>query len=523
MVPSTFAPIPMTQIRRSFIALIGVFALVTSCGETTTQPPVDTTKLPPPPPPPPVVATVLIAGPTRITVGRTATFTGTPTTSAGVTVPGKTVAWTTSNAAAVTVDATGLARAIAPGTATLSATVDGVVGTVAVVSSDASLVTLALTGNAGPLSLGSVVQFTAAGRDSANQPVALRSLTWMTSNPAVATVSSTGLVTTTGLGTATISAEGVTVTAAMASVNITVIPVPVARVVITPTTDTILRFRSPRMIAATARDSAGNVLQRPLTFRSSNVDVAVLDQFGLATATGLGPVTIYASNGALSDSVRLFVVPDSGFYVVAIGGRPGDVANAFIDIPNTTGAATQSRVIPADSTSRLTFVTSAGTYRARATTTPDPTTAPAAIIGVALQIGSVTSTAVTLGPPSSLAVIPLKPYTATISAPATAALNSTVTVTWTFDESTQPFSFFPDRAATGSLYYSTTAGADLSGTSVPATVTRDAAGLSTFSASFVAPSAASTIYIQVAADGATAQLLFPIVYRGQALRTITVQ
>ena len=95
--------------------------------------------------------------------------------------------------------------------------------------------------------------------------------------------------------------------------------------------------------------------------------------------------------------------------------------------------------------------------------------------------------------------------------------------TWTFDETTEPFSFFPDRAATGTLYYSTVNGADLAGSAVTATVVRDATGRSTFSATFPAPATPGTIYFQVAADGAVAQLLFPIVFRGQALRTITVQ
>ena len=512
----------MTQLRRSLGALAAVLALAASCGESPTQP-IVVVPPPPPPPPAPVVAIIPVTGPNRIAVGRTATYTANPQTTQGVTVPGKTITWSSSNSAVITVDAAGLARAVAPGTVVISATVDGVVGNVTVISSDASLVTLTLTGNSGPLALGSSVQFTAAGRDSANQPVALRSLTWTTSNANVATVSSTGLVTTTGVGSATISAEGVTNTAVTATVNITVIPVPTTRVVIAPV-DTILRFRNPKTIVATARDSAGNVINRPLTYQTSNPDVALLDPFGLATATGQGPVTVYVTSGTRRDSVRLYVVPDSGFYVVATGGRPGDVAAAFIDIPLGTGVTTQSRTIPSDSASRFNFVTNNGTYRARVVTTADPAASPAAIANVALQLGAFASTAVTLRPPSTFVVIPLKPYTATISAPTTVARGSTVTVNWTFDETTQPFAFFPDRAPTGSLYYSETNGADLSGTAVPATVTRDPnTGISVFSATFTAPLNAGTIYYQVGGDGAIAQLLFPIVYRGQTMRTITVQ
>ena len=513
----------MRQLRRSFTLVIAGLALVASCAETITKPPVDTVVVVPPPPPP-TVSAILITGPTGLTVGRTATLTANPVTAAGVTVPGKTIAWTTSNAAAVTIDAAGLARAVGPGTARLTATVDGVSNGITVVSTDASLVTLTLAGITGPMVVGSTSQLTASGRDSVNQPVAVRALSYRSSNPAVVSVSSTGLVTAVSVGTATISAEGITVTAANALVNITVIPVPVSRIVIAPF-DTILRFRFPKTIPATARDSAGNILQRQLTYRTSNVDVALLDPFGLATATGIGPVTITVTDGTKSDSVRLYVVPDSGFYIAATGGKPGDIAKASIDIPNGTGPVSSTTVVPADGVARINIVTNNGTYRARVATLPDPTVAPAPVQTVAMLVGSTaTSLAVTIGPPSTVAVIPLKPYTATITAPSSVAVNSTVTVTWTFDESSQPFSFFPDRAPAGFLYYSTTNGADLSGTAVPATVTRDATTLiSTFSATFAAPSTPGQIFFQVEADGAFAQLLFPIVYRGQTLRTITVQ
>lgn len=405
----------------------------------------------------------------------------------------------------------------------ISATADGVVGTFAVTSSDASISSLTLSGPTTTLVLGGTRQYTAAGRDSVNEPVAIRSITWQTSDPRVATVSQTGLVTAVGIGTAVISAEAVTVSAATASVNVTVIAVPTASVTIAPF-DTLLRFRAPRQIVATARDSAGNPLVRPFTYTTSNVDVAVLDDFGLVSATGEGSVTITAISGGRSASVRLFVPSDSGLYVAVIGGVAGDQATASIDIPNATGPVTSTRVIPADTVTRFNFVTANGNYRVRASTTVDAGRGPAALLGYALQLGATAADVpVTLGPPSTVVTVPLRPYTATFFAPSVVAVNSQVTVTWTFDETTAPFSFFPDRAPTGTLYYSTTSGADLSGTAVPAGVLRDLSGVSSFSATFNAPATPGTIYFQVAADGAVAKLLYPIVFRGQALRTITVQ
>jgi len=218
-------------------------------------------------------------------------------------------------------------------------------------------------------------------------------------------------------------------------------------------------------------------------------------------------------------------VPDSGLYVATTGGFPGDAVQIAIDQPNATSAATFFVAAPADGVASTNIVTSNGVYRVRTSTTPDPARSTQALVSTALLLGATTSAVpVTLTPPSTVVSIPMRPYTASITAPATVAVNSTVTVSWTFDETTMPFSFYPDRVPTGALYYSTANGPDLSGTAVNATVTRDpTTGISTFSASFVAPATPGTIYFQVNGDAVTAKLLYPIVFRGQAMRTITVQ
>lgn len=516
----------MTQLRRSLIASTALVTLFAACGgDTPVTPPKDTVVVIVPPPVP-TVAGVAITGPARLTVGRTAVITATPTTSAGVVLTGKTVAYTSSNAAAVTVAADGTIRAVAPGTAVITATIDGVSGTLTVISSDASLFSLTLTGPTNPIVVGGTAQLTATGKDSSNAAVAIRQITYASSNPNVVSVTQTGFITGVAPGTATITAEGITVAAAQATIAITVIPVPVASVVILPPADTILHPRFPKQIIAQARDSAGNVLNRPITYTTSDVDVATLDILGLVTATAnQGPVTITATSQGKSGSVRLFAVSDSGLYIATTGGFVGDPVQASSDQPGLTSPTTVTGVVPADGVARFNILNSNGSYRVRTSTSGDVSRAPAAIAGIALLLGSTPATVpVTLGPPSTVVSVAMKPYAATITAPTTVAVNSTVTVSWTFDESTMPFSFFPDRLATGTLYYSTTNGLDLSGTPVSATVTRDAtSGISTFSASFIAPSVPGTIYLQVYADGAVSRLLYPIVFRGQAMRTITVQ
>ena len=518
----------MPHSRRSLLASAACIVLFAACGgDTPVTPPKDTVVVIVPPPPI-VVAGVSVTGPARLLVGRSDVVVATARTSAGIAVIGKTFAFTSSNPAAVTVGATdGTLRSIAPGTATISATVDGVTGTLTVIASDASITSLTLTGPTNPIVVGGTAQLSASGKDSSNAPVTIRSITYTSNLPNVVSVSSTGLIRGIAPGTATISAEGVTVNAAIGSIVVTVIPVPVTSVVILPPADTILRPRFPKQLVAQARDSAGNVLARPITFTTSDVDIATLDPFGLVSATvNQGPVIITASSSGKSGTIRLYAVSDSGLYIATTGGVAGDPVKALADQPNATSPTTASGIVPADQVARFNILLSNGTYRVRTGTSADPARATAALAGIALLLGSTpASVPVTLGPPSTVVSVPMKPYTATITAPASVAVNSTVTVSWTFDESTQPFSFYPDRPPTGALYYSTTNGLDLSGTPVSAsTVTRDpTTGISTFTATFPAPSAPGTIYLQVAGDGAVARLLFPIVFRGQALRTITVQ
>ncbi len=86
---------------------------------------------PPPPPPPVAVVTSVDIAPDTVTVFErdTVRLTATPRTATGTSLPGKTVAWTTSAAQVATVSATGLVSAVAPGTATITGTVDGRSGT----------------------------------------------------------------------------------------------------------------------------------------------------------------------------------------------------------------------------------------------------------------------------------------------------------------------------------------------------------------------------------------------------------
>jgi uncharacterized protein YjdB len=131
-------------------------------------------------------------------------------------------------------------------------------------------------------------------------------VTWGSSNTAVAAVSTTGLVTTQTLGTATITAtsEGKSGTSAIT------VYVPVATVVVAPTSATILPTQT-QQFAATTKDAQGGVLTgRLVTWSSSNPAVASVNfSSGVATAVAVGTATITATSEGKSGSATLTVNP----------------------------------------------------------------------------------------------------------------------------------------------------------------------------------------------------------------------
>ncbi len=71
----------------------------------------------------------------------------------------------------------------------------------------AAPITLAVTGNPGPTSVGATIQLTATATSAGSTTDATATATWHSSNPAVADVSPTGLVTATALGTTVVTAD----------------------------------------------------------------------------------------------------------------------------------------------------------------------------------------------------------------------------------------------------------------------------------------------------------------------------
>jgi hypothetical protein len=177
------------------------------------------------PPPPPVVTSVEVTPPSAsLSVGTTTTLQATVKDQNGNAMTGQTVTWSTSNAAAATVNTSGVVSGVAAGSATITATSAGKSGTSAItVTAVAPVVTtVTVTPASASIVAGTTTTLQAMVKDQNGNVMTGQTVIWSTNNAAAATVSSAGVVSGIAAGSATITAtssgksgtSAITVTAA---------------------------------------------------------------------------------------------------------------------------------------------------------------------------------------------------------------------------------------------------------------------------------------------------------------------
>src|SRR6266700_6038476 len=154
----------------------------------------------------PVASVTVTPSSATILVGATVQLTATPKDSAGNPLSGATVTWASSGTAVATVSASGLVTGKTAGSATITATAGGKSGTAAVTVAPVPVASVTVAPSSATILVGATVQLTATPKDSAGNLLSGRTVTWSTSVPAVATVSSSGVVTGVATGSAAITA-----------------------------------------------------------------------------------------------------------------------------------------------------------------------------------------------------------------------------------------------------------------------------------------------------------------------------
>lgn len=216
-----------------------------------------------------------------------------------------TVQWSSTAQNVVTVNSSGVATAVAAGTSSITASSGTVTGTASVTVTSATLVSLAIAPLNSTMPVGASKQFTATGTysDGSNQDVTLLTL-WKSSDPTVASVNATGLVTSALTGHTTIQASLGSVTQ---STTLTVSPVDLVSIAISPANPTIAK-RTSLKFTATATYSDGSTAVLPsVSWRSSRPSIANVRGSGIVHGKKVGSVTITASAFGVKGTTTLTI------------------------------------------------------------------------------------------------------------------------------------------------------------------------------------------------------------------------
>ena len=220
----------------------------------------------------------------------------------------KSVTWKSSNTSVATVDANGLVTAVAVGEATITATTaDGSYKSatckITVAKTLAESVTLDKTSATLKATETLTLKATIAPATTTN-----KSVTWKSSNEAVATVDANGKVTAVAVGEATITVTTTDGSNKSATCKITVAKTLAESVTLNKTTASLKATETLTLVATVLPENATN---KSVTWTSSNEAVATVDANGKVTAVAVGEATITATttdDSNLSASCKMTIV-----------------------------------------------------------------------------------------------------------------------------------------------------------------------------------------------------------------------
>lgn len=352
--------------RRLRWGLVAAVALISCVPEITVAPPE------------PGTVTVTVASAT-ILQGATTQATANAVDTRGRALTNEPRTWSSSNNSIATVSATGLVTGVSAGTANISATVLGRAGSVAVTVAP-PVASVQVTAPDSSIVRGQTVQLTATPRTAGGAVVTGRTVSWSSGTPSVATVSTSGLVSAVGVGSAVITA---TVDGINGTLTITV-ATDVATVQVAPTTATLSEASPTQQYTATPRNAANTALTGlTATWTSLDPSIATVDANGLVTAVRPGSTTIRATVDGVQGAAAVTVEPC--FPVSYNFGSTVNGSLASSDCP-VAGGGVEDLFRASEPSARLIFWAM-----------PQPTTAGQVSVLRELRSGVVTSDALPAG------------------------------------------------------------------------------------------------------------------------------
>jgi hypothetical protein len=347
--------------------------------------------------------TVTPAVPNSLTVGGTQQFMATGTYSDGSTQNlTSQVTWESANPTVASINSAGLANAVAAGTTIITAELYPVSSTPVTLSvASPTLISIVVSPATPPsLTVGSTQQFTATGNYSDGSTKNITNqVTWESTSPGIATITSGGLVNGIAAGSTTIIAALYLVSST--PVNLTVgsgSMVMLTSIAVTPGNPYNLSVGSTQQFTATGTYSDGSTedITSAVTWNSSDTGVAIISPNGLATGVADGSTDITASLSAYTSDIISLTVISSATTLSAIAISPS--APAALNAGDTlqfSATGTYSDGSITDITSQVTWASS-NTAVVVISTNGLATAVSAGTTAITAAISPITSTPVTL-------------------------------------------------------------------------------------------------------------------------------
>lgn len=280
------------RFARAVLTTFVVFGVTASCTDSTIEPL--------------RVATVeLTPSSVTVQVGRTVILAAQAKDANGIAVSGSDIVWSSSNAQVASVSTSGIVTARAAGEVQIAASAQGKSATARITVAAREVASVVVTPASVSMRIGASTRLQVQTLDADGGLLTGRVVTWQSSSPAVASVSSDGTVTGLSSGAATITA---TSEGRNGQVAVSVTLPPVQTIVVAPAQDTV-GVGTERALTATLRDLNGNILtDRTLVWSSNNLSIATVSSGGTVTGVAPGTVTVSATSEGRVGSATIVVL-----------------------------------------------------------------------------------------------------------------------------------------------------------------------------------------------------------------------
>jgi uncharacterized protein YjdB len=260
---------------------------------------------------PPVASVSVSLGASSVVADKTTKATAVLKDAGGTTLTGRAVLWSSNDPAIATVDSAGVVTAVGPGSTSITATAEGKSGSAPLTVTASTTIASVSVSVASSINVGKTAQATATLKDASGNVVTGRTVSWVSSDAGIASVSSSGLVTALKGGSVTIAAssDGKTGSAMVTSVA----PVAPVKSIMLTAAATSLRIGDVVQVSATVKDANGNTLTSvPVTWSSSQPSVATVSSGGVVAGIGAGSATISAKADTVTRTLAFTVVDTAG-------------------------------------------------------------------------------------------------------------------------------------------------------------------------------------------------------------------